>query len=344
MRTVNHERRVRRGAVKLRLAAALLVVAAAMLPPAGCRRGGTGGGTARESVIFAVGGMPLSAPVYVALEKGFFEKEGLDVTFQPHAAGKDALASVVGGRAHFCASAETPVMFAALQGEKILILATVATARNHLKIVARKDTGIAGPKDLKGKRVAAFRRGAAEYFLDAYLTYHGIRKADVRVLDVGPEETIAALKSGAIDAAVTWDPLLATQLKALGGDATVLENERIYQLQWNIVAGKEFVAGHPELVDKVLRALIEGIAFVREHPEEAHAITARRLGGESFDLAEYDFRVTLGQSLLVNLENQARWAIRNGLVDAREVPSFLPLLYTRGLDGVGPRAVTAIHR
>ncbi len=108
--------------------------------------------------------MYLSAPIYVAYDRGFFTREGLEVTLQSHLTGRDALASVVKGQAQFASSAETPVMFAGLQDEKIVIIASIGESTAHLKIVGRKDRGIAGPQDLRGKTVGLLLGAAPEYF------------------------------------------------------------------------------------------------------------------------------------------------------------------------------------
>ena len=58
---------------------------------------------------------------------------------------------------------------------------------------------------------------------------------------------------------------------------------------------------------------------------------------------EYAFQVTLHSLLLMNLENQARWAIRNKSTGKRAVPNFLHYFYFEGLEAVDPKAVTVIH-
>src|SRR5512134_1193382 len=80
----------------------------------------------REPITLAVARQPLSAPVYVAQERGLFEQEGLEATLQTYDTGKDALEAVLNGQHLFCTVAETPVMFAALRREPLALLATIA--------------------------------------------------------------------------------------------------------------------------------------------------------------------------------------------------------------------------
>ena len=188
-------------------------------------------------------------------------------------------------------------------------------------------------------------RGAApEYFLDVFLTYNGLKKDNIHIVDTKAEEMTDAIAEGKIDAAVTWEPLLTAQLKTLRDNATLLTNDRIYNLQWTIVAGQAFVKVHRDTVRKLLRALIKANEYIASNPGDAKAITARHVSEESVSFSDYIFDVRLGQSLLLNLETQARWAIRYRLTDKKDVPNFLPMMFTEGLEAIDPEAVTVIHK
>jgi NitT/TauT family transport system substrate-binding protein len=124
-----------------------------------------------EKITLAVAAQPISAPVYVAYEKGFFKEEGLQVSLPSFGSGKDALALVLQGKAAFCTVAETPLVFAAINGKSFHIVATMAESTKYMKIVARKDRGIRSARDLSGKRIGVTMGTNAEYYLacPAYL-------------------------------------------------------------------------------------------------------------------------------------------------------------------------------
>ena len=171
-----------------------------------------------------------------------------------------------------------------------------------------------------------------------------MKKDSIHIVDTRAEEMTAALSEGKIDAAVTWNPLLAEQRKMLGDNATILTNDRIYKLYWTVLAERDFVNKNPETVGKLLRALISANEHIVRNPGDAQAITARHVSEETVSFTDYTFDIRLGQSLLLSLETEARWAIRNRLTDKREVPNFLPLMYTKGLEAVDPDAITLIHK
>ena len=58
---------------------------------------------------------------------------------------------------------------------------------------------------------------------------------------------------------------------------------------------------------------------------------------------EFNFRLVLDQSIIVSLEDEARWAIREELVDKEEVPNYLDFIYINALEDVKPEAVTIIR-
>jgi NitT/TauT family transport system substrate-binding protein len=297
-----------------------------------------------ERITLAAAAMPISAPVFVAQANGYFEQEGLQVELNTTAIGKEALQAVTSGKAQFCMVADTPILFAALRGEKIYVLANLADTKTYVAIVARKDRGIAGPQDLVGKRIGINPGTSGEYFLHAYLIFNGIPEDRIRKVEIKPLEMAAALARGEVDATVSWDPHLTEQRRALGAEGVTLSNDLIFRLWWNLVAAQDFVRTHPETVRKVLRALIRAQRYMEESPNEARRIMATYVNEGAGTLDDFNFDVRLSQSLILTLEEQARWAIKAGLTDRREVPNFLPLMYTEGMEAIAPESVSVVHR
>lgn len=295
-------------------------------------------------ITVAVAVQPMSATLYVAHEKGFFKQEGLHVTLKNYAAGIDAMNAALNGKTDFGTVADTPLAFAGLQGKRISIIATIGDSRNYVKIAARKDRNISGPEDLQGKTIGVMSNTSSEYFIYSFLNFNGIKKESVRIVDIKAENIADAIARGDIDAVAIWEPYLSLLEKRLGTNAIILENNYIYQLYWNIVAARDYVRRNPETIRRLLAALIQATEYIAVNPVESREITARNIGKERIALDDYFFDVYLDQSLIVNLENQARWAIGSRLTDKREVPNYLDMFSTEGLRSIKPEAVSVIQK
>jgi ABC-type nitrate/sulfonate/bicarbonate transport system substrate-binding protein len=287
------------------------------------------------------------ALVHIAFAKGFFKEEGLEATPQPHAFGKPALQAVLEGKADMATAADTPIMFAVMDGRKIAILAVIETSDRNSGIVARMDRGISKPSDLKGKTIAVTRGTTSDYFAETFLIVQGIGRKQVTIIDLKPDEMAAALATGKVDAASAWNPLLTQLQKDLGNKGLAFYGETIYTEAFCVAAGQDFVKQHPGAVRKVLRALIKAEAFLKKHPEESRRLVAGFIKADKALLDEiwdiYNFRVTLDQSLLVNLEEQTRWSIKNRLTQRRDMPNYLDFIDADGLRVVKPEAVRIIR-
>ena len=285
--------------------------------------------------------------VHIAFAKGLFKEEGLDATPQPHAFGKPALQMVLDGKADIATAADTPIMFAVMDGRKIAILAVIDSSDRNLGIVARRDRGISRPSDLKGKTIGITLGTGGDFFTETFLIVHGIDRKQVTIIDLKQDEMAAALATGKVDAASSWHPFLTQLQKDLGTKGLTFYSETIYTEAFCVAAGQDFVKQRPEAVKKVLRALIRAEAFLKQHPEESRRLVAefikvdKALLDEIWDI--YNFRVTLDQALLVDLEDQTRWAIKNRLTTPRDMPNYLDFIYVDGLRAVKPEAVRIIR-
>jgi sulfonate transport system substrate-binding protein len=287
------------------------------------------------------------ALIPVAFVKGYFTEEGLDVTLQKHAFGKQALNAMIEGKADLATAADTPIMFAVMNGNKITIPAVIQTSGKNTAIVARKDRGIKKPSDLKGKTIGVTRGTTSDFFTDAFLVIHGIDKKQVTIIDLLPDEMVAALDAGRVDAVSTWNPTLTQLIKMLGNRGQVFYAETLYTEAFCITAGQDYVRRHPEVIKKVLRALVKAETYVKQHPEESRRLVAEFVKADKTLLDEiwdiYHFRVSLDQAFLVDLEDQTRWALKNRLTVRKDMPNYLDFIYVDGLHAVKPDAVRIIR-
>lgn len=289
---------------------------------------------------------PFTAPVDVAELHGYYRQQGLSAAMQKYPYGLIALQAVLEGKADFATVAETPIMLAIMNGEKISIIATIQTSSKNNAIIARKDR-ISTPSDLKGKKIAATFGTISEFYMDGILAMNGISKSDMEVINLKPAAMYAALANGDIDAASTWNPPLMDMQKKLGARGITFYNEDMYAQSISVVAKQEYIKANPEKVRKLLRALVSAEAFIRKNPAEAQRNVAdfnhmdvemiREMWGGN------NYQIALDQSLILALEDESGWAISRGLTGMTKIPNYLDFIYFDGLKSVKPEAVRILR-
>jgi ABC-type nitrate/sulfonate/bicarbonate transport systems, periplasmic components len=285
--------------------------------------------------------------VFVAQVKGYFANEGLNVTLQPYTTGKDALDAALEGRAELATVADIPIMFAVLKGQPVSIVATIFTVEKDPGIIGRKDKGVLTLASLNGKRIGVTLGTSGHFVLDAFLIRQKLSTDDVTLRDLQPQELAEALLQGDVDAVATWEPYLGTLRTQLGANGMIFYSEGIYELPFTIAGTQDYVVSHPETIKKLMRALVRAEHFCKDEPDAAHKIIAGAINVNPEEMMElwptFEFNVTLDQSLLITLEDETRWAIKNKLTDRTDMPNYLHHIYLDALDVVMPTAVTVIH-
>ena len=288
-----------------------------------------------------------SCPIFAAQDNGYFVEEGVQALVQPHTSGKSAVDAILQGQAHLSTSADIPIMFAAMKKQPIAIVATIFASEKDYVFVARKDRGITAPNSLQGKRIGITLGTSGHFVLDAFLNRQRLSVNDVTVIDLKPEELAAALAKGDIDAASTWEPYASVMRAQLGANSTVFFAEGIYDATYHISGTRDYVSSHGKTIQKVLRALVKGGRFCQSEPVAARSIVARMMKLDEATLKDlwpaYQFNASLDQSLLLALEDETRWAMKNKLTTGNDMPNYLDYIYLDGMLAVLPAAVSIIH-
>lgn len=300
-------------------------------------------GVARaEPLRLAVSKTPLSLPVYVAEENGYFAAESVEVVLRECVGGQRCLGNLLEGNADAATAGDLPITLAAFQRADFSVVATFASASEDLKIIAR------GPKgkdtNLTAKRIGVPLGSTAQYYLDLFLLVSGVDPRAVRIVDLRPEQLVDSIVSGKVDAIVAWEPFGFQALKAMKGQAHALTASNGYILTFSLVVQRRLVGTQDASLERVLRALRRAEQFIQHDAEGAKAILKRRLGldQEFLDFAwpSFSYRLGLDQSFIATLESQARWALREGQIQGKALPNYLSFVHTEPLRKVKPTATS----
>ncbi|HET7832462.1 MAG TPA: NrtA/SsuA/CpmA family ABC transporter substrate-binding protein [Gallionella sp.] len=303
----------------------------------------------RDTVRIAMPMHPTSLLAHVALEQGFFAANGLDVTVKEYPSGKRALDDALfAGKADITWSNETPVVLAGFERSDFRIVSTTLSATDVNMIIARRDSRIERPEDLRGKRIATQRGSAVHFFLHLFLLEHGLTEEDVRLSFLRAEELPAALASGAIDAFSMRDPYISQARALLGENKTVVFSAPgIYDQMDLMLIRQDVLEKNPRIARKALHAMLDAESYAASHPAETAATVAKQLKVAPQEIERIlpglKPNVTLSQSLLVLLEAEARWAVKTGLTERKEVPDYLELIDVNDLKRLKPEVVTIIR-
>lgn len=263
------------------------------------------------------------APLYVAIENGYFREEGLDVTVD-YSMENDNLALVGAGRLDFAIISGEQVLLARAQG--LPVVYTAAWYQQYpVGIVAKTGQGITTPADLKGKKIAVPVLAGASYIgLRALLSAADLQESDVE-LDVVGFTQAEMIATDHDDAAVIYVANEPVQLEARGYDVDVLRVSDYLPMVGNgLITSEQMLRDNPERVRKMVRALLRGIEAAIADPAAAFEICKKYVD----NLAEGD-QATQRQVLAASIE---LWkAERAGYSDPQAWENMQTILLEMGL-------------
>lgn len=282
----------------------------------------------------------------IAKEKGFFAKNGLDVEIKEYTSGPASLEGMFKGETDINVAADFVAVRNIFDHPDLRILAQVNYHR-VFQIVSRKTLGVSKPMDLVGKKIGVTKNSAGEYFLGTFLSQNNIQLEKVKLVNLTPPEMIAQLESGQIDAVALFEPHVFKLKTKFGDDIIAWDVQGDHNISALINSTESFVKNNPKLVEKYLKSLVEAEDYYETNPEEVKELTGRLL---KYDKAYVDYSwpkfthfIGLNQELLMNMEDEARWVIKNKLTTQTNVPNYLDYLYFDALSSTKPDAVTIIH-
>ena len=318
----------------------VIIILALIFGPVSCSR-------KAESITVAYAPFEATALFWVAQDQEFFGQNGLNVTSRKYETGVGSLDALLNGEADLAVGAnEFPLVGRALQKAEIRTIASIAKSE-FIYLVGRKDRGLQQISDLRGKRVGTTLRTIAQFFFGRFLELHDLKIDDITLVEVKtPEEWVNAVVNGDIDAVVTAQPYADAAQHRLGENAIVWSVQSHQPLQTQVISTDEWIAEHPDLVIRFLKSLALAEEYVIHHPAEARAIIQKQINVDAAYMdtvwSQNEFSLSLDQSLILAMEDEARWMMANDLTNETQVPNFLKYIYIDGLEAIKPEAVNIV--
>ncbi|MDQ7905960.1 ABC transporter substrate-binding protein [Phytohabitans sp. ZYX-F-186] len=227
------------------------------------------------SVLTGVGFQGREAPIAVAVAKGFFASAGLEVKTLAGRGTTGNLQLLKGGSATFATLDVSGAIMEMSRPDGIngFWLTSLLHRRNLACFMARQGSGIKTARDLAGRTVT-FVPGGINYLLFAtYATLSGFDAKSVRWRPAGQPEHAKLLAAGRVDAISQFVPGRVA-VEAVAGPVTVLPfTDVLADIHGSAVAVTDQTAtGKPAMVRRFNQALLRGLKYTLDHPDEAAAI------------------------------------------------------------------------
>jgi len=206
-------------------------------------------------------------PAFVALEKGFYKREGLDTELISVRNAVTAVQALLGNQIHFIFSVG-PQMPSIWEGADIILLAQ-QVGRPTFSMMVTPD--IQKVTDLKGQKIGVSFGGSTFAGTKAMLELYKMNpEKDVQYVSIpGSQPKIAALQQGVIQAALLAPPSDYVALKAgfkrLANLADLFKDTSFSGL----AATGKTIKEHPQFVKRMVRAIVRGVLHARDNPEDA---------------------------------------------------------------------------
>src|SRR4029077_5566140 len=274
-----------------------------------------------------IGGDAFPLPRYVAMDRGFFKAEGLDVSLV-ELDPKIQVTAVLSGNLD-CAPIPSGGAQAALSGAKITYIVG-QSLKSQWTIVARG--GIDKVQDLKGQMIGYGHPGSSDYD-EIQAVLHRFFQMDAGkdykvIAFAGQPERIAALVNNNIQAAGLTVPRAAVAAQA-GLKVLLRTGDYIPRAGGTIWCSTDFVQKNPETVKKIIRAMAKAVSYFRDDKHGSIAVLRHHIGSIQSDaeagLIWDQVHNTFGAEVPKDLFREIFESRRLTMIAAREWPQEKPL-------------------
>lgn len=252
------------------------------------------------------------APWYVAVERGYFADEGLELEFDYGDWDTKGVQLVAAGWTPFAIASGDQVLKARAQGMPIVTVVNWFR-RFPVAVVALEESGIRGPADLVGRKVGVPETfGAASYIgWRALAASTGLEEEDVQLEVIG-YAALENLTVGRVEAAVVYANNEPVQLAQRGYDTVLIPVADYAPLVSNgLITNEETLQENPELVRALARAFLKGLADTLDDPDTAFEICKTYVEGleenESVQRAVLEATLTYWQGEPLGVSDLATW-------------------------------------
>ena len=314
----------------MRASAALLAAVALLVAPTGFLGCGDDDGAepgASQEAALVLDFVPnaVHAGIYAALNDGYFDEEGVELTVREPGASTDAPKLLEAGRVEFAILDIHDLALARERGADLVAVAPIVQGP-LAAVIARDRNAIQTPADLEGASVGVTGLPSDDAVLDSVLEEAGVDPGSVERVTIG-FEAVKALAAGRLDAATAFWNAEGVALRRQGVPTREFRVDDFgapHYPELVIVTSGETLDDDPGLVDAVVAALTRGYQAVTDDPDAG--LEALLAEAEGLDEAEQQAQLDALMAAdafeppgVFNpgpLEDWAQWDADHGIVES----------------------------
>lgn len=266
---------------------------------------------------------------YLVKEKGFFEKNGVDVELVWFPVYSDSLTALSAGKIDANSQTLSDTLTPAAKGIPVRAVLVNDNSNGGDGVVVR--AGIGALQDLKGKKIATELGTVDHLLMLTALQRAGLKETDVQYTNMTVNDAGPAFISGNLDAAVLWEPFLSKAVQEGKGKLLFSSKDTPGLIPDLLVFREEVTKNRPEDVKKILNAWFDALEYWKQHPEESLQIMAK---AAETPLEEYKKSV----------DSVKIFGLEDNLQAFREADSFTSLVYTGRKTGEFLKSVGMLDR
>jgi taurine transport system substrate-binding protein len=233
-------------------------------------------------------------PWVVAIADGSIEKAtGYKINWRQFESGAKVATAMASGDVKVGVIGSSPLAAAVSQGVDLQLFWILDSINEAEALVVRNGANITKPADLKGKTVGVPFVSTTHYHMMFALQHFGVDPSSLKILNMQPNQIVAAWERGDIDAAYVWNPALAELKKSGKVLVTSGELSKLGKPTFDgIAVDRKWGEDHKDFMAKFVKAIADADAQYRKNPSawnakspQAAAI-AKMIGGTAADVPE----------------------------------------------------------
>jgi NitT/TauT family transport system substrate-binding protein len=274
-------------------------------------------------------------PLFVALENGYFDEEGVRVETIRFDSTNTLMDAFAAGRLDATPTGNVIVSYALENNQlglfKMYSFAFYTDERHPENLIVGKDSGIEKYSDLEGKNIGSNKGIFARTMVKKFLEKQGVK--DFNVIELGSNLQLQALESGQIDALISLEPFPTIGVEK--GIAEYLEGGSVYvktvgftpSFSGGVISTK-LLNEHPEETKKFLRAMEKSIDFISSNFDESKSILPKYVPieqdiAEKITFPEYMFVGDLDNEKIALIQKTADFLHEEGIIKAVNTQNLL---------------------